>query len=77
MQKNVPFIHHYTIADKEERYVLVTCEIQPTPITLLNIYGPNWDDPDIFRQLYYGKHSKPTKGGVSYLTSPQKNHKRN
>lgn len=48
IRKNFPFVHHYTIADKEGKYVLVTCEIQSTPISIFNIYGPNWDDPEFF-----------------------------
>lgn len=37
IRKNVPFLHKSTVSDKEERYILVTGEIQSIPITLLNI----------------------------------------
>lgn len=46
--RNVPFLHQSTIAGKDGRYILVTGEIQSTPIALVNIYGPNWDDPELF-----------------------------
>lgn len=48
MRKGVLFKHHSTIADKEGRYVIVVGELYSRPVTLLNIYGPNQDDPDFF-----------------------------
>uniref|UniRef100_A0AAX7TFU5 exodeoxyribonuclease III n=1 Tax=Astatotilapia calliptera TaxID=8154 RepID=A0AAX7TFU5_ASTCA len=45
IKKDTPFKHNSTIVDKNGRYVLVTGELHTTPITLLNIYGPNHDDP--------------------------------
>ena len=52
IRKNVPFLHKSTVSDKEGRYILVTGEIHSMPITLLNIYGPNWDDPEFFRKTF-------------------------
>lgn len=52
IHKNVPFLHKSTIADKEGRYILVIGEIHFTPITLLNIYGPNLDDSEFFRKTF-------------------------
>lgn len=52
IRKNVPFLHKSTTADKEGRYILVIGEIHSTPITLLNIYGPNWDDSEFFRKTF-------------------------
>lgn len=49
-RKNVPFLHKTTIADNEGRFIMVIGEIQSTPITLLNIYGPNRDEPEFFRK---------------------------
>ncbi len=48
ISKNVTFLHKSTVADKEGRYILVAGEIHSIPITLLNVYGPNWDDPEFF-----------------------------
>uniref|UniRef100_A0AAQ5Y5I9 exodeoxyribonuclease III n=1 Tax=Amphiprion ocellaris TaxID=80972 RepID=A0AAQ5Y5I9_AMPOC len=52
IRKNVPFLHKSTIADKEGRFVIVIGEIQSLPITLLNIYGPNKDEPDFFKKTF-------------------------
>ena len=47
----VPFKHLSTIVDRDRRYVIVVGEIHSTPITLLNVYGPNNDDPEFFRKV--------------------------
>lgn len=52
IKKDTPFKHNTTIADKNGRYVLVTGELYTTPITLLNIYGPNQDDPEFYRKVF-------------------------
>ena len=41
IRKGVPFKHTSTIADKDGRYLILVGEIHSTPMTLLNIYGPN------------------------------------
>ena len=51
VRKGVPFIHKDTISDKEGRYVMVTGEIYSTPLTLLNIYAPNIDNPLFFQKV--------------------------
>lgn len=50
IHRGVPFKQLSTIMDKEGRYVVVIGEIYSTPVTLLNIYGPNNDDPEFFRK---------------------------
>ncbi len=40
-----------TAADKNRRYVMVLGELQSVHLTLLNIYGPNCDDSEIFRKV--------------------------
>lgn len=52
IKKGVPFRQTSTIADKNGRYILVTGEMHATPITLLNIYGPNYDDPEFYRKVF-------------------------
>lgn len=52
IKKGVPFRQTSTIADKNGRYILVTGEMHSTPITLLNIYGPNYDDPEFYRKVF-------------------------
>uniref|UniRef100_A0AAR2JMC4 exodeoxyribonuclease III n=1 Tax=Pygocentrus nattereri TaxID=42514 RepID=A0AAR2JMC4_PYGNA len=51
IRKGVLFKHHSTIADKQGRYIIVTGELQSIPVTLLNVYGPNYDSPDFFRKV--------------------------
>uniref|UniRef100_A0A672PVM5 Uncharacterized protein n=1 Tax=Sinocyclocheilus grahami TaxID=75366 RepID=A0A672PVM5_SINGR len=45
IKKSVPFIHKQTIKDRNGRYLVVCGEINSLPITLVNVYGPNFDDP--------------------------------
>lgn len=51
IRRGVPFKHLSTIADKDGRYVMVVGEFHSTPVTLLNIYGPNNDDPEFFKKV--------------------------
>lgn len=51
IRRGVPFKQLSTIADKDGRYVIVVGEIHSTPMTLLNVYGPNHDDPEFFRKV--------------------------
>lgn len=52
IKNDIPFRHTSTIADKNGRYVLVTGELHAIPIILLNIYGPNHDDPEFYRKVF-------------------------
>lgn len=52
IRKGVPFKHRATITDKEGRFIIVAGEIFSTPITLVNIYGPNFDDPRFFQNVF-------------------------
>ncbi len=51
IHKGVPFRHQFTIADRDGMYVFVGGELQSRPVTLLNIFGPNQDDPEVFRKV--------------------------
>lgn len=44
INKNVPFTASDIIADSNVRYVIVTGEMYNVPVTLANIYAPNFDD---------------------------------
>lgn len=50
-RKNVPFKHRITITDNQGRFPIVTGELYSCPITLLNIYGPNFDSPDSYSKI--------------------------
>lgn len=52
LKKGVPFKHRSTTTDKEGRFIIVAGEIFSMPITLLNIYGPNFDDPHFFQKVF-------------------------
>lgn len=51
IRRGVPCKHLSTVVDRDGRYVILVGEIHSTPITLLNIYGPNNDDPEFFRKV--------------------------
>lgn len=51
VRKWVPFIHKQTIVDNNGRYLIVCGEINLVPITLVNLYGPNYDDPSFFERV--------------------------
>lgn len=52
IKKSVPFIHKQTIKDKNGRYLVVCGEINALPITLVNVYGPNFGDPLFFENIF-------------------------
>ncbi len=52
IKKYVPFIHKQTIKDVNGRYLVMCGEINSLPITLVNVYGPNFDDPLFFENVF-------------------------
>ncbi len=50
--KSVPFRHQSTKVDAEGRYLIVSGEIYSIPITLVNVYGPNFENPAFFRKVF-------------------------
>lgn len=52
IKKQVPFVHTQTISDDRGRYLLVIGELNSVPVTLINAYGPNFDDPVFFQNLF-------------------------
>lgn len=52
IHKGVPFKHNLTISDKEGRYVIVVGEVFSVPLTLVNVYGPNCDNPEFFKKVF-------------------------
>uniref|UniRef100_A0AAR2JJG4 Uncharacterized protein n=1 Tax=Pygocentrus nattereri TaxID=42514 RepID=A0AAR2JJG4_PYGNA len=51
-KKNIPFHLEKMIADPQGRYIIVSGHINSFPLTLINIYGPNFDCPDFFRKIF-------------------------
>lgn len=52
IRKNVPFIKSSTINDPNGRFLVVTGTLNSVPITLVNLYAPNFDDPDFFQKVF-------------------------
>lgn len=50
-QKTVPF-QFQSLTDPNGRFIIVTGHINSFPVTLVNIYGPNTDDPAFFRKVF-------------------------
>lgn len=55
--------------DPNVRYIIVSGTINSFPLTFLNIYGPNTDDPNIYKKVFDllpdGNNSKIIIGGVN------------
>lgn len=52
IHKSVPFVSSSIIVDPNGRYAIVTGHIHSTRLILANIYAPNWDDANFFRNLF-------------------------
>lgn len=48
----IPFRLKFKIIDPNGRFVLISGYVNASLITLLNIYGPNSDDPTFFRNVF-------------------------
>uniref|UniRef100_A0A3Q4M5S7 exodeoxyribonuclease III n=1 Tax=Neolamprologus brichardi TaxID=32507 RepID=A0A3Q4M5S7_NEOBR len=48
----IPFIFKTQICDPGGRFILVTGTVNSTPVVLLNIYAPNFDNPDFFSKIF-------------------------
>lgn len=51
IKNNIPFHIEKTIADKEGRYILVIGRINNVEITLLNVYKPPEQGPDLISKI--------------------------
>lgn len=51
INKHLNFKLNSVEKDKNGRFLLVDCEINRNKISLVNIYGPNYDDPLFFNNL--------------------------
>ncbi len=47
-RKGAQFDHTKTIKDPNCRFIMLIGKLCNSPIILVNIYGPNWDDPQFF-----------------------------
>ena len=51
INKNVNFIPSNTICDTNGRYIIVTGSLCHTPVVLVSVYAPNWDDLEFMKKL--------------------------
>ncbi len=51
LNKNIPFTTSDIISDPNGRYIIVTGKIYNTPVTLANIYAPNYDDEKFINSI--------------------------
>lgn len=51
-RKNIPFQLTFITADPHGRYIMVSGTINAFPLTLLNVYGPNVDNPNFFKKVF-------------------------
>ncbi len=52
VRKSVPFKHMSMISDPNGRYVIVSGLLSSIHVTLLDVYGPHFDDPTFFRKVF-------------------------
>ena len=51
IHKSVPFAFTRMVSDPNGRYLIVIGMIYDTPVLLVNVYAPNWDDVNFFSNL--------------------------
>lgn len=52
IKKNTSFNHISTVTDPNGHFLIVTGYLYSMHVTLVNIYGPNLDDPGFFRKIF-------------------------
>lgn len=80
--KSVPFICTKVVADPNGRYLILTGSLYNTPLHLVNVYAPNWDNDDFFRQLFItipdlSSHSLVLGGDLNCWLDPALDHSSN
>lgn len=51
IHKKILFTASEIISDPQGRYIIVAGHLFHTPVALVNVYAPNWDDPDFFKKI--------------------------
>lgn len=52
-RKNIPFQLTSLTTETNGRYIMVSGTINSLPLTFLNVYGPNIDDPNFFKAVFH------------------------
>lgn len=53
VHKNVPLSVTDVISDPNGCYIMVSGKISGNSVVLVNVYGPNWDNEDFFKKLFF------------------------
>lgn len=51
INKNIPFNLEKSVTDPNGRFILISGSIYGTPITFLNVYAPNTDEPTFMSDM--------------------------
>lgn len=52
IKRGFPFTPITTIPDNKGRFIIVTGKLYGTMVVLVNLYGPNWDNPQFFSNIF-------------------------
>lgn len=52
IRKGIAFVIDKSVSDSNGRYVMITGTIQGTPLLLVCVYGPNWDDYSFITKMF-------------------------
>lgn len=52
LHKSISFECTKVVTDPNGRYLIVCGKLYQTPVMLINVYGPNWDDEGFFKSLF-------------------------
>lgn len=52
LSNKINFTHNSTISDPQGRFIAINISIYNNPLTIINVYGPNKDDPSFFHHLF-------------------------
>ena len=75
-RKGVRFDNTRTIQDPNGRFVILIGKLYNSPTILVNIYGPNWDDPQFFTKVIaslpdVNSHQLIIAGDLNCVLHPQ------
>lgn len=72
LHKKVQFTAADIISDPNGRYIIISGSLFHTPVILVNVYAPNWDDENFIKKMIssFGSSGiRPLEGGGSVTVS--------
>ena len=52
IHKRIQFVADHILSDSGGRYIIVKGVLFQTPVVLVNVYAPNWDNPDFMSSIF-------------------------